>query len=172
MATVTATLSVKSSEAVTVDGGGDGRDRGGRATSRLSSDRTLTIAAGATTSAGTVTVTAVDDTTDEADETVDGFGDGGGRQQCRGAVEPDADLDRRRPDADAGAVAVGLDHRRERRGQRDDGDGEPERGDFGRGDHGDGGGDGRDRGGAGDFTLSSADTLTIARPGRRRAPAR
>ena len=35
----------------------------------LSSDRTLTIAAGATTSSGAVTVTAVDDATDEPDET-------------------------------------------------------------------------------------------------------
>ena len=50
------------------DGGGDGRDRGGGRLS-LSSDKTLTIAAGATTSSGAVTVTALDDATDEADET-------------------------------------------------------------------------------------------------------
>ncbi len=67
--TVTATLSGKSSEAVTVTVSATG------VTAvvgdfMLSSDKTLTIAAEATTSTGTVTVTAVDDTTDEADETV------------------------------------------------------------------------------------------------------
>ena len=69
VATVTATLSDESSEAVTVTVGATGATAAA-GDFGLSSDRTLTIAAGATTSTGTVTVTAVDDTTDEADETV------------------------------------------------------------------------------------------------------
>ena len=49
-----------------------------------------------------------------------------------------------------------------RRGQRDHGDGEPERRDLGRGDHGDGFGGAGAPAVAGDFSLSSDKTLTIA----------
>ena len=67
--TVTATLSGKSSEMVTLTVATTGvTAAAGDFT--LSSAKTLTIAAKATSSTGTVTVTAVDDTTDEADETV------------------------------------------------------------------------------------------------------
>ena len=64
VSTVTATLNRASSAAttVTVSASGSGFT--------LSSARTLTIAAGGTTSAGTVTVTAVDDATDAPDRSV------------------------------------------------------------------------------------------------------
>ena len=67
--TVTASLSGGTSgEAITVTVSATGATAAAGDFS-LSSDRTLTIAAGATTSSGAVTVTAVDDTTDEPDET-------------------------------------------------------------------------------------------------------
>ena len=69
VATVTATLSGVSSEAVTVTVSATGATAAAGDFS-LSSATTLTIASGSTTSSGTVTVSAVGDTTDEADETV------------------------------------------------------------------------------------------------------
>ena len=70
VSTVTATLSGVSSEAVTVTVGATGVTAAAGDDFALSSATTLTIAAGSTTSSGTVTVTAVGDTTDEPDETV------------------------------------------------------------------------------------------------------
>ena len=65
--TVTATLSAKSSEAVTLQVAASGAAAGSFA---LSTNRALTIAAGALTSTGTVTVTAVDDIMDTPDKVV------------------------------------------------------------------------------------------------------
>ena len=77
-ATVTASLSGGTSgEAITVTVSATGATAAAGDFS-LSSDRTLTIAAGATTSSGAVTVTAVDDTTDEPDETATVGGTVGG----------------------------------------------------------------------------------------------
>ena len=70
VSTVTATLSGASSETVTVTVAATGVTAVVGDDFTLSGTTTLTIAAGATTSAGTVAVTAVDDTTAEADETV------------------------------------------------------------------------------------------------------
>ena len=67
--TVTATLNRASSKAVTLTVAATGATAAA-GDFTLSSARTLTIAAGATSSTGTVTVAAVDDTTDEANETV------------------------------------------------------------------------------------------------------
>ena len=76
--TVTASLSGGTSgEAITVTVSATGATAAAGDFS-LSSDRTLTIAAGATTSSGAVTVTALDDTTDEPDETVTVGGTVGG----------------------------------------------------------------------------------------------
>ena len=77
-ATVTASLSGGTSgEAITVTVSATGATAAAGDFS-LSSDRTLTIAAGATTSSGAVTVTALDDTTDEPDETATVGGTVGG----------------------------------------------------------------------------------------------
>ena len=70
MSTVTATLSGKSSEAVTVTVADGGGDRRGRRTDFTRSGTTLTIAAGSTTSTGTVTVTANGNDVDSPDKSV------------------------------------------------------------------------------------------------------
>ena len=79
IATVTATLSGASSEALTltVSAAGSGYT--------LSTDKTLTIAAGSTTSSGTVTISAVNNDKDEPDRnvTVSGLASGG-----RGVANP------------------------------------------------------------------------------------
>ena len=67
-ATVTAVLNRAAPAAVTVTVSAAGAD--GAAHFRLSENRTLTVAAGATRSAGTVTITAVDDAVDAPDRTV------------------------------------------------------------------------------------------------------
>ena len=66
---------------------------------------TLTIAAGQTTSTGTVTVTAVNNAVDAPDKTVTVSGSGDGRPRGFCAVVPDADDHRRRGGADGGAGA-------------------------------------------------------------------
>ena len=85
---------------------------------------TLTIAAGATASSGTVTVTAVNNDVDAPNKEV--RVSGGGQQHAGGGGEPirsDADHHRRRCAAGGDLIAVaGLDWR-ERRGEQ--GDGEP-----------------------------------------------
>ena len=70
VATVTATLSDTLGEAVTVTVAAAAVPPAVAADFTLSSTNTLTLAAGATTSAGTVTVTAVDNTVDAPDKTV------------------------------------------------------------------------------------------------------
>ena len=70
ISTVTATLSGKSSEAVTVMVGAAAGTGAVGADFDLSAARTLTIAAGQTTSTGAVTVTANDNTVDAPDKTV------------------------------------------------------------------------------------------------------
>ena len=70
ISTVTATLSGKSSEAVTVTVGAAAGTGAVGADFDLSTARTLTIAAGQTTSTGAVTVTANDNTVDAPDKTV------------------------------------------------------------------------------------------------------
>ena len=79
VSTVTAGLSGKSSEAVTVTVGAAAGTGATAADFNLSTATTLTIAAGATTSAGVVTVTAVDDTgtTGSIQVTVSGTAAGG-----------------------------------------------------------------------------------------------
>ncbi len=79
VSTVTAGLSGKSSEAVTVTVGAAAGTGATAADFSLSTAATLTIAAGATTSAGVVTVTAVDDTgtTGSIQVTVSGTAAGG-----------------------------------------------------------------------------------------------
>ena len=79
VSTVTAGLSGKSSEAVTVTVGAAAGTGATAADFNLSTAATLTIAAGATTSAGVVTVTAVDDTgtTGSIQVTVSGTAAGG-----------------------------------------------------------------------------------------------
>ena len=68
--TVTATLSGKSSEAVTLTVAATAGTNAQAADFTLSSTKTLTIAAGATASAGTVTITAAHDVEDEPDQQV------------------------------------------------------------------------------------------------------
>ena len=68
--TVTATLNRASSEAVTLTVGATAGTNAAASDFSLSSAQTLTIAAGATTSTGTVTVTAVNNTTDAPDKEV------------------------------------------------------------------------------------------------------
>ena len=68
--TVTATLSGPSSEAVTLTVAATAGANAVAGDFTLSSDKTLTIAAGSTASTGTVTVTAVDDTKDAPDKEV------------------------------------------------------------------------------------------------------
>ena len=68
--TVTATLSHASSEAVTLTIAATAGTNAASGDFRLSSAKTLTIAAGDTSSTGTVTVTAVDNTTDAPDKSV------------------------------------------------------------------------------------------------------
>ena len=101
--TVTATLSVISTEAVTIT-------VSPAAEFTLSAATTLTIAAGATTSTGRVTVTAVDNAVGRAGQERDGVGHGVGRQRGggRGGRDPDDQGQRRRAEGDAGALA--FDH--------------------------------------------------------------
>ena len=68
--TVTATLSGKSSEAVTLTVAATAGTNAQAADFTLSATKTLTIAAGATASAGTVTITAAHDVEDEPDQQV------------------------------------------------------------------------------------------------------
>ena len=70
VSTVTATLSRESSEAVTLTVSAAAVPPAGADDFRLSTVRLLTIAAGSTTSTGTVTVTAVDNATDAPDKSV------------------------------------------------------------------------------------------------------
>ena len=70
VSTVTATLSGESSEAVTLTVSAAGVPPAGEDDFRLSTVRLLTIAAGATTSTGTVTVTARDNAVDAPDKSV------------------------------------------------------------------------------------------------------
>ena len=65
----------------------------------------LTIAAGATTSTGTVTLTAVDDPGEHVGQEGVGVGDGGGRRRAVAAV---GDADHRQPDGARGGSAVGV----------------------------------------------------------------
>ena len=78
--TVTATLSGASSAAVTVTVSASAVSPAVAGDFMLSTDRTLTIAAGSTTSTGTVTITAVNNTVDAPDKTVtvSGIASGGG----------------------------------------------------------------------------------------------
>ncbi len=116
--TVTARLSVASSEQVTVEVSAPG---GSPVT--LSANKTLTIAAGATTSTGTVTLTAVDNDVDapNATVTVSGAASGGGVTNPSGG---DADHHRRRGHADRDPGADSVNHQRERGDEREHGDGE------------------------------------------------
>ena len=142
--TVTATLSGKSSVAVTLTVAATGATAAA-GDFTLSSARTLTIAAGATSSTGTVTVAAVDDTTDEADETVTVAATVSGTSGGGEPDEPDAHHHGRRRSAGGEAGAGGCLDRGERRDDDGDGDAGPcvERGDDGDGD----GGGGRVHGG-------------------------
>ena len=85
VSTVTAELSGASSEAVTVTVSAAPVSPAVSGDYTLSANKTLTIAAGATSSTGTVTITAVDNNTDAADKqvTVSGTASGG-----RGAADP------------------------------------------------------------------------------------
>ena len=69
-ATVTARLDHPSSQDTTITVAASAGANTASGDFRLSSNKTLTIAAGATSSSGTVTVTAVDNSTDEADKSV------------------------------------------------------------------------------------------------------
>ena len=57
----------------------------------LSGNKTLTIAAGATASTGTVTITAVDNEDDAADKQVTVSGTASGRRGAADPADPDAD---------------------------------------------------------------------------------
>ena len=70
VSTVTATLSGKSSEAVTLTVAATAGTNAEAADFNLSATKTLTIAAGATASTGTVTITAANDAQDEPDQQV------------------------------------------------------------------------------------------------------
>ena len=103
VATVTATLSNPSAAAVTLTVSAAPVAPAMAGDFALSSARTLTIAAGETTSTGTVTVTAVGNTTDSADKSVTVSGTASG---TLGAVDPpDATLTIRDDD---GAPTVSL----------------------------------------------------------------
>ena len=80
--------------------GSSGGGHGGGRTSALSSNTTLTIAAGNTSSSGTVTVTAVDNTRDEANKSVTVSGSATNSQRNHAAFGGDAGDHRRRRDAD------------------------------------------------------------------------
>ena len=103
VSTVTAELSGASSEAVTVTVSAAPVSPAVSGDYTVSGNKTLTIAAGATASTGTVTITAVDNNTDAADKqvTVSGTASGG-----RGAADP-ADQTLTIADDD-GAVALSV----------------------------------------------------------------
>ena len=146
VSTVTATLSGPSSEAVTVTVAAAAGAGAVAADFALSSATTLTFAAGSTTSAGLVTVTANGNTVDSPNKSVTVSGTAAGGQRGGGPDGRDPDPGGRRHLADGGAGA--LRHVDFGDGRRSDGDGgtlrSVERG--GDGDGGRGGGDGRGRG--------------------------
>ena len=86
-ATVTATMSPASVQSTTVTVSAAAGTNAAAGDYALSSNKTLTIAAGATESTGTVTVTAVDNTVDGPDKTVTVSGTAANSQ---GATSPDA----------------------------------------------------------------------------------
>ncbi len=86
-ATVTATMSPASVQSTTVTVAAAAGTNAASGDYALSSNKTLTIAAGATESTGTVTVTAVDNTMDEPDKIVTVSGTAANSQ---GATSPDA----------------------------------------------------------------------------------
>ena len=86
-ATVTATMSPASVQSTTVTVSAAAGTNAAAGDFELSSNKTLTIAAGATESTGTVTVTAVDNALDEPDKTVTVSGTA---TNTRGATSPDA----------------------------------------------------------------------------------
>ena len=81
--TVTATLSGKSNEAVTLTVAAAAGADTAAGDFTLSATTTLTIAAGATTSTGAVTITAVDNDVDAPNKTCDGLGHCQRRRGCR-----------------------------------------------------------------------------------------
>ena len=147
VSTVTATLDKAALSAATLTVSAPAGDL------TLSAAATLTFATGATASTGTVTVTAVSNTTDAPDKRGERIG--GGERRRAGAARRDADDHGRRRGAEGVACVVFVVDRGERR--RIDGVGDAlasvERGDDGDGDGGDGllhggvGRDDRDRGG-------------------------
>ena len=86
-ATVTATMSPASVQSTTVSVSAAAGTNAAAGDYTLSSNKTLTIAAGATESTGTVTVTAVDNGLDGPDKTVSVSGTA---ENTRGATSPDA----------------------------------------------------------------------------------
>ena len=102
---------------------------------RLGSNRVLTIAAGATTSTGDVTVTASEQRRGRAGQGGDGVGHGGEQPGRDGAGPGDADAQGQRRDADGDAAPFGGFHLGGRRDEHGDGKSEPpvERGDDGDG---------------------------------------
>ena len=104
--TVTAELSAASSAATTVTVSAAAVSPAVSGDFTLSQNKTLTIAAGATASTGTVTISAVDNTTDAADKqvTVSGAASGG-----RGVADPTGGFDQTLTIADDdGAIALSV----------------------------------------------------------------
>ena len=107
----------------------------------LSAERTLTIAAGATASTGTVTITAVDNEADAPDKRVTVAGTGDNPLDVLGPSGRRGAADRRRRPHAGGDAAAGAAADRARRGRHGDGGARPpvERGHHGGGDRGGGG---------------------------------